>query len=134
MKLKVNNKEDRGNLNEGFEYLGYKLNVSMITVRDSSVLKIEQSIEKLFIDYMKSKDKNIKLLEWKLNLKITGFISKNNKYGWLFFFSQIDDKILLCFFKLDWLVNKFCKRYNLDNSLSLKRFKRTKYDIDFRLA
>lgn len=131
MELEVNNKEERGNLNEGFEYLGYKLNVNMITVRDSSVLKIEQSIEKLFIDYMKSKDKNIKLLEWKLNLKITGFISKNNKYGWLFFFSQIDDKILLS--KLDWLVNKFCKRYNLDNSLSLKRFKRTKYDIDFRL-
>ena len=103
----------------------------MTTVRDSSILKIEQSIEKLFIDYMRSKDKNIKLLEWKLNLKITGFISNNNKYGWLFFFSQIDDKILLS--KLDWLVNKFCKRYCLDGSLSLKRFKRTKYDIDFRL-
>lgn len=132
IKLKVNNnKEDTGYLFEGFEYLGYKLNLNMTTVRDSSILKIEQSIEKLFTDYMRSKDKNIKLLEWKLNLKITGFISNNNKYGWLFFFSQIDDLILLS--KLDWLVNKFCKRYNLNNSLNLKRFKRTKYDIDFRL-
>ncbi|SFJ23971.1 Retron-type reverse transcriptase [Terrisporobacter glycolicus] len=131
IKLKINNKEDRGTLKEGFEYLGYKLNVNLTTVRDSSVLKIEQSIERLFIDYIRSKDKNIKLLEWKLNLKITGFISNNNKYGWLFFFSQIDDKVLLS--KLDWLVSKFCKRYNLDDSLSLKRFKRTKYDIDFRL-
>ena len=129
--LEVNNKEDKGSLNTGFEYLGYKINVNEITVRDSSVLKIEQSIEKLFIDYIRSKDKNIRLLEWKLNLKITGFISDNNKYGWLFFFSQIDDKILLS--KLDWLINKFCKRYNLENSLSLKRFKRTKYEIDFRL-
>lgn len=131
IKLEINDKEDIGSLNEGFEYLGYRLNMDMITVRDSSVLKIEQSIEKLFIDYVKSKDKNIQLLEWKLNLKITGFISNKNKYGWLFFFSQIDDKMLLS--KLDWLVNKFCKRYNLDNNLSLKKFKRTKYDIDFRL-
>lgn len=131
IKLELNEKEDIGSIIDGFEYLGYKLNRNMTTVRDSSILKIEQSIEKLFIDYMRSKDKNIKLLEWKLNLKITGFISNNNKYGWLFFFSQIDDKILLS--KLDWLVNKFCKRYCLDGSLSLKRFKRTKYDIDFRL-
>lgn len=131
IKLELNEKEDVGSLIDGFEYLGYKLNRKMTTVRDSSILKIEQSIEKLFIDYMRSKDKNIKLLEWKLNLKITGFISSNNKYGWLFFFSQLDDKILLS--KLDWLVTKFCKRYSLDSSLSLKRFKRTKYDIDFRL-
>lgn len=132
MKLEVNdNKKDIGTLIDGFEYLGYKLNLNMVTVRESSVLKIEQSIEKLFNDYMRSKNKNIKLLEWKLNLRITGFINNNNKYGWLFFFSQIKDLKLVS--KLDWLLSKFAKRYKLESSLSLKRFKRTLYEIKYRL-
>src|SRR5699024_10735993 len=81
MELEVNDtKKDIGTIIDGFEYLGYKLNSNIITVRESNVLKIEQSIEKLFTDYMRSKDKNIKLLEWKLNLRITGFINNNNKY------------------------------------------------------
>lgn len=131
LKLEINDKENVGKLSSGFEYLGYEINEKQVTVRKSSVLKIEQSIENLFADYKKSKEKNKKLLEWKLNLKITGFIINNNKYGWLFFFSQIDDKKLL--YKLDWLVNKLCKRYGLDNKLDLKKFKRTKNEIDFKL-
>lgn len=131
MKLQINEKQDKGSISKGVEYLGYKIDRINTTVRESSILKIEQSIENLFIDYMKSKEKNVKLLNWKLNLKITGFIKDNNKYGWLFFFSQIDDKILLS--KLDWLVDKFCNRYKLEHKLLLKKFKRTKYEIDFRL-
>ena len=131
MKLETNEKEDSGSLSNGFDYLGYRISSDKITVRESSILRLEQNLEKLFVEYKRSKEKNIKLLEFKLNLRITGFIYKNMKYGWMFFFSQMDDKTLLS--KLDWLVKKLSKRYKLDGIMDLKKFKRTKYEIDYKM-
>lgn len=131
LKLETNEKEDSGSLSNGFDYLGYRISSDKITVRESSILRLEQNLEKLFVEYKRSKEKNIKLLEFKLNLRITGFIYKNMKYGWMFFFSQMDDKTLLS--KLDWLVKKLSKRYKLDGIMDLKKFKRTKYEIDYKM-
>lgn len=131
LKLETNEKEDSGSLSNGFDYLGYRISSDKITVRESSILRLEQNLEKLFVEYKRSKEKNIKLLEFKLNLRTTGFIYKNMKYGWMFFFSQMDDKILLS--KLDWLVKKLSKRYKLDGIMDLKKFKRTKYEIDYKM-
>ena len=85
---------------------------------------MEQSLEYLFkcIDF-----KNIPYLQWKLNLKITGFIINNHKYGWIFFFSQITDLSLL--YHLDNLVEKFIKRYKLQNQIKAKRFVRSYHEI-----
>lgn len=131
LKLETNEKEDLGSLSNGFDYLGYRISSDKITVRESSILRLEQNLEKLFVEYKRSKEKNIKLLEFKLNLRITGFIYKNMKYGWMFFFSQMDDKTLLS--KMDWLVKKLSKRYKLDGIMDLKKFKRTKYEIDYKM-
>lgn len=131
LKLETNEKEDSGSLSNGFDYLGYRISSDKITVRESSILRLEQNLEKLFVEYKRSNEKNIKLLEFKLNLRITGFIYKNMKYGWMFFFSQMDDKTLLS--KLDWLVKKLSKRYKLDGIMDLKKFKRTKYEIDYKM-
>ena len=87
-------------------------------------MKIEQSLEDLFRHH---KNYNFKLFEWKLNLKITGFITNKHKYGWMFFFSQITDIRLL--FHLDDLVRKFCLRYKVKEKLIPKRFVRTYYEI-----
>lgn len=128
LKLELNEKIDEGAIASSFEYLGYSISDSIISVRRSSILKIEQSIEELIA---RIKDKNIPYLEWKLNLKITGFILEKHKYGWVFFYSQITDKKLL--FHLDDVVNKLLERYNIKGKVRLKRFVRTFHEIKLNL-
>lgn len=118
--LELNEKKDEGCIKESFEYLGYVINDTEVTVRKSSVLKIEQSIEELFRTIKKD---SIGYLQWKLNLKITGFILEKHKYGWLFFYSQITDLSLL--YHLDDVVQKLIKRYKLEDKIKIKRFVRT---------
>ena len=98
--LELNDKKDEGLVTESFEYLGYVLNDSEVTVRKSSVLKIEQSIEELFRTIKKD---NIGYLQWKLNLKITGFILESHK------------------------------RYKLEGKIIIKRFVRTYAEIHMAL-
>lgn len=122
--LKTNDKNADGKISQGFEYLGYFLSSRGITVRNSSVLKVEQSLEELII---KMKNEPPEYTEWKLNLKITGFVYGGNKYGWMFFYSQISDTSLL--FRLDNLIEKLLKRYGIDSSIRRKRFVRTYHEI-----
>ena len=126
--LELNDKEDEGFVTQTFEYLGYVLNDNEVTVRKSSILKIEQSIEELFRTIKKE---NIEYLQWKLNLKITGFIIERHKYGWLFFYSQITDLSLL--FHLDDVVQKLIKRYKLEGEIKVKRFVRTYAEMHMAL-
>lgn len=116
-----NGKTSHGLISDGFEYLGYHLSKSCISVRKSSVVALERTIEDLFRQYRKSKGRNVKYLQWRLNLKITGFVFEEHKYGWLFFYSQIDDYGRL--FHLDWFVKKMAKRYNVEK-VKFKRFVR----------
>lgn len=122
--LEFNNKSKEGKTVEGFEYLGYKINLQSITVRQSGILKIEQAIEELL---SKARQNNVKYIEWRLNLRITGFILENKKYGWMFFYSQITDLNLL--FHLDDVVSKLIKRYGMDGKIKRKKFIRTYKEI-----
>ena len=97
---------------------------SCVSVRKSSQYSIEQSFESLLQHFNKSKTK---YLEWKINLKITGFIIDGNKYGWMFFYSQITDLRLL--FHLDNIVAKLLKRYGILGKIKVKRFVRTYFEI-----
>ena len=126
--LELNEKEDEGMTTDSFEYLGYTISDEIVTVRKSSILKIEQSIEDLFREIPR---KNSGYLQWKLNLKITGFILDKHKYGWLFFYSQITDMRLL--FHLDDVVNKLIKRYSLEGEIRIKRFVRTYAEMHLAL-
>lgn len=120
-----------GDVYEGFGYLGYYFDGSKIGIRDISIDRFEHSIEKLFSDYNHHKF-GFKLFEWKLNLKITGCVCENRKYGWLFYYSQIDDITLLK--KLDWLVSKLIKRFKIvDNNLYVKSFLRNYHEIKHNL-
>lgn len=124
LKLKINEKKDKGKISDGFTYLGYSISSSLISVRESSVLKMEQSIEKLFYQI---KSQNDAYIQWKVNLKITGFILNSHKYGWLFFYSQITDISLL--YHLDNLVKKFIIRYGINPEIKFKRFVRSYHEI-----
>lgn len=124
LKLTINEKKDEGEIEKGFTYLGYSISSSLISVRESSILKMEQSIEQLFREIKLQNDEYIR---WKVNLKVTGFIINNHKYGWLFFYSQITDISLL--YHLDNLIQKFIKRYHINPKIKFKRFVRTYHEI-----
>ena len=107
-----------------FNFLGYKISKDCISVKDKSIKKIETSIENIFKKY--SKDKNKESLKFKLNTRITGIIIDNKKYGWLFYFSNIDNMELL--YHLDKLVTKLKYRYNVTD-IKTKSFVKTYHKI-----
>lgn len=113
-------------IHQGFEYLGYRISDRAISVRKSTVIKLERAIEDVFRQYKRSQNPNKEYLTWKINLKATGFILENYKYGWVFFYSQIDT--LESLFHLDWFVQKMSDRYDV-NDVSFKRFARAYHEI-----
>ncbi|MCD4705229.1 RNA-directed DNA polymerase [bacterium] len=98
-----------------FDYLGYKIKKNLISVRRSSV---ESQIRKIAFHFkhmvpIKTEDKilneeNSEVFIEDLNELITGAISNNKRYGWLFYYSRINDLSVL--YELDRIVNKFFKR------------------------
>lgn len=117
-----------GDYSKNFTYLGYKYQQPILTVRNKSKINLRNSLIKIFTQFKYSKKKNIKLLEWNLNLRMTGCIFNDKKYGWMFFFSQIDDLKLL--YQLDHFVSKMFERFNIDiTKVRLKRFVRVYSEI-----
>ena len=127
--LDTNDKKDEGLIHKGFTYLGYDISPKVISVKQNSILKLEPSFEDLFRQISTSTNKEY--IQWKINLKITGFVIEKQKYGWVFFFSQINDLSLL--FHLDKLIVKFSKRFQIDK-MSFKSFVRTYFDITKSLS
>ena len=123
-KLKINkSKTSINKINHPFKFLGYSLNEENISVKEESVLKLENSIERIFKNYKLNKNKEELL--WRLNIRISGAICNNKKYGWLFYFNKINDLKML--YHLDDLVNKFKKRYQVEN-IDNKTFVKTYYE------
>jgi len=133
IKLDLNEEKlDSGEIHKSFYYLGYFFDDKRISARDTAIHRLEHSIEKLFSDY-NHKKLNKKLFEWKLNLKITGCVFENKKYGWIFFYSQMNDIMTLK--KLDWLVHKLCERFNIDSvDMNIKSFTKTYFEIKYNLS
>lgn len=134
LKLKVHElginsqKTDCGSIKKDFYFLGYSYSDTLISVRESSINNLHNSIIDIFTQYKHSKDKNIKFLYWKLNLKISGCKFEGKKYGWLYFFSQINDETLL--FKLDIFVKNMFKKFDIKyDKNEVKKFIRTYFEI-----
>ena len=125
-------KSQSGNIqNNIIEYLGYSFQGDIITVRKSTINNLYSSIIQCFSKFKYSKNKNIGFLLFQLNLKITGCIDEGKAKGWIFFFSQINDLILLK--KLDLFVAQNWKKFNVDpNYLKvLKKFTKAYHEIRF---
>lgn len=119
-------KTTSGKLKEGVPFLGYIFYDNKISIRPAAKQKIESSLEELF----RSRKKQVlshTLFIWRLNLRISGCILENKKYGWLFYYSQMSDLKIL--FHLDWLVKHFFKRFKIEQSTSIKSFVRTYHEI-----
>jgi RNA-directed DNA polymerase len=137
--LETNIAKDKvGTIQEGFSYLGYSYekikNHFGFSIRKESIKRFEESIIKIFSEYkFHNKTKTDKFI-WKLNKKITGCIFEKKKYGWLFFYSQIDNMQLL--YHMDWFVQKLCEQIKVDPIIRrrIKRFVRTFHEITFNLS
>ncbi|AJD92854.1 hypothetical protein JMA_35370 [Jeotgalibacillus malaysiensis] len=113
------NKTYDGLLTEGFDFLGYNFKKDdelRVDVKKFNKNKYAQSIVDLFINFQRNNKISPEQFLYYLNIKITGSISKKvsgnreseHTYGWLFYFSQINDTTFL--YHLDWLVNKLLKK------------------------
>ena len=120
------NKSSFGNINEPFEFLGYKFEDELRSVRETSVQKMYSNISKIFTLYKNKKYSSKEEFITRLNLKITGCVIDGKKYGWISFFSLINDYTLL--FMLDKFVEKSCKNFNI-NYEEIKKFSRAIYEI-----
>lgn len=135
--LELNQKKCKAGLlaSDEFGYLGYVFQPSgHITVRRSSILSIERALESMFRQY--SDDKAV-YWRWKLNLRITGCRIGDGeglfeRYGWLHYFSRIDDVRLL--HHLDWLVNKFFDKYSIEKPEDIKSFRKAFYELSFKAS
>ena len=116
-----------GNLVAGVPYLGYVFYKNRICIRSEAIQKLEYSIEELFRKQHHNKKASYGLFVWKLNLRIVGCILEDKKYGWLFYYSQMDD--LTPLYHLDWLIKKFFARYNIKKPDGLKTFVRGYHEI-----
>lgn len=119
-------KTANGSLETGFDYLGYYIKGAHFSVRPSSIVKLERSIEDIFRHYRQSRSCNIEYLRWRVDLRVTGFILDNRKLGWVFFYSQIND--MQCLYHLDWFISKLAERYDV-KSVKFKRFSRAYMEI-----
>lgn len=128
LKLQVNtDKTKDGAIADGFEYLGYTISDKSVSIRKNSVVSLERNLETIFRRYASSDNKNIEHLKWRVNLKVTGFIIGNRKYGWLFFYSQISDLSVLA--RLDWLIDTLRLRFDIPNGVRFKKFMKTYHEI-----
>lgn len=103
-----------------FGYLGYYFQGKSITVRSSTLERFLQSIAAKFSDFSHNKSRrlekfrylNIEILKdifmMELNERITGAINENKRYGWIAYFSQINDLPLL--FKIDNIIRSLFER------------------------
>jgi len=112
-KFEPGSKSTIENSTASFDYLGYSFNArklpGVVSVRDSSIEKLKNSIIGLFTAYSKAPNSNDGLLKWRMDLRITGCINEKKTKGWLFYFSELNDKQLL--FELDHFIEQMKARF-----------------------
>jgi len=144
LKLETNDKTEEGALVQGFDYLGYNVSPPQISVRESSVDRFIESLVGMFTELNYGASRWQKNSKWlgpkeievifiqKLNEKITGSLSDNKRYGWLFYFIEINDMHLL--HKLDAIMlsqfNK-SKFFNGKQPKSVKSLVKSYYEARF---
>ncbi|AFZ04462.1 reverse transcriptase domain-containing protein [Calothrix sp. PCC 6303] len=127
---------------EEFEYLGYRFKLPTVTIRLSTIERFIHSITAKFSSYIHNRTKNLqskyavdKLKEnfvVNLNEKITGAISEKRKYGWIFYFSAINDMSVL--YKIDNIIAGLFKRledFDRIPPANLKKISRAFYEAKY---
>jgi len=137
-------KSHLGPLSSPFGYLGYFFRWPNITVREATVERLLQSIASKFSEYIHNKTRRLEKFNYlneerlaeifllELNERISGAISEKRRYGWIAYFSQINDLSLL--HKLDDAVSQMFRRMtDFDRKApdGLKKFRRAYFEMKF---
>lgn len=123
-------KSAQGSLAEGFEFLGYTFSPSSISVRAESRKPLRDSLVAVLTSYKYSKKRRLQLVEWTVNLKITGCVFNHTRYGWIHYYSQMTDEGLL--HSLDHFVQKQLRRFGIHRGkIRVKSFVRAWHEINF---
>jgi hypothetical protein len=131
-------------LTSPFGYLGYIFKWPHITVRDATIERLLQSFAAKFSDYLHNKERRLRKLSYlnddrlkeifllELNERITGAISEGRRYGWIAYFSQVNDLSLL--HRVDHTVTRMFERLaefgNVAPS-SLKKIRRAYFEMKY---
>jgi len=132
------------NEDKTFEYLGFRFELPVITIRKSSIDKFINSVASMVSTFKNNSQAEIKKYTWldsdackrifveTLNEKITGAISENKRYGWLFYFIEINDERLL--HRMDRIIESFFERlqeFEYKKPLQLKRLGRAYFEARY---
>lgn len=105
---------------DGFTYLGYSVQPYRISVKPTNVLAFEGSLVETFVEYRhrlrtavttSERDAARARFRWNLNLKLTGCIYKGERFGWVFYYSQINDPAVL--YRIDNTVRQLFARFKI---------------------
>jgi RNA-directed DNA polymerase len=109
-----------GEVSNGLDFLGYSLRPKTVSVRRGSLTNFESSLVSVFTEYkhkvrsaknVAEKDSALARFRWALNLKLTGCIYKNQRFGWIFYYSQINDLSVLR--RIDNTIGLLFKRFGI---------------------
>ena len=123
------------------DYLGYRLCLPTVTVKSANIKRFLDSIATYFARYRHRSDRRYRseflntaakqriFLE-ELNERISGAVSESRRYGWLFYFININDLVLL--HKIDHIVRVLWRRFfNCPAPQDLKRVARAYYEARY---
>lgn len=103
------------------DYLGYTLRLPIVSIKQATVERYLRSLSALFSSYLRKNRQALpgtrKLIRdifiSDINEKITGAISNNRRYGWIFYFIEMNDLSLL--HMIDKIIrDKFCSRIKVE--------------------
>lgn len=131
----IGSKTKIGKISDGLEFLGYAIKPHKVSVRKSSVINFEGSLVDAFSEYKhrlrnaknaKEQEAALVRFRWNLNLKITGCIYKNQRFGWVFYYSQINDLSILR--RVDNTIELLFNRFKIAKPPNPKRLLKAFYE------
>ena len=114
---------------ERLDYLGYSFFGKKVSVREKSIQKLLNSLMQIIHT---TKESALKRSLWRLNLRISGCQYQQNRLGWMFYFSQINDLSLLV--RIDAQLRKaFIRKFGIEKAKECKRLIKTYHEIKYNL-
>lgn len=126
-------KSEIGTIADGFGYLGYVFSSKGVSVRHSSVVRLESHLAKIHATWRQDLARNLdpgvayQRFLWQRNLAITGCIFRGTANGWIQYYRQLDDQTLLK--RLDATVSRLATRYGVPQHPRSKTFMRAYWII-----
>jgi RNA-directed DNA polymerase len=114
-------------ISESVVYLGYDFCGTSISVRSSTEKKLLSSLMRIINS---ATNENIERSIWRLNLRLSGCRLNDSNVGWMFYFSQINDKNLLS--RVDAQVKKaMVRKFDIATYARCKRLIKSFHEVKY---